>query len=422
MSQDSTKSKSDTFKFELSNRPRKCFRVLDSMDKKSCSNSQTTSSLDTIRSDQNKTEAWRTLSAEGELMDEEGNFLWDFPSPKPLPFTTTPKRTERDSTGNVVVIPGYICWKNAKGEIHRPEHEGPAVIYEDGTREYWKNGQLNRTSGFPAVLNLKNDLQYYEAGELHNNLPWPAVVHGDGQLREWYDEGNFLFDDQNPTDIDENGNYFWETCGQDPQTKEFRNLLHRNNDAPAVILSEGRLQWCQNDVFHRENKPAHICKCGTQMWFIHGLKHRNGMLPAHVQLNDGLVFWYRNGILQFGNLHPTGVFSDDTLVWKNEKKQLHREWQPAVINIVTRTFLSYKNGVFCSYGDFPSYIKGAEFRWHDENGKLHRPDDKPAIIEANGNLHWYRHGVLWRIKGLPVKVVRAETKISREDLMRYYAF
>ena len=43
-------------------------------------------------------------------------------------------------------------------------------------------------------------------------------------------------------------------------------------------------------------------------------------------------------------------------------------------------------------------------RWYDEEGKLHRDDDLPAIEKANGDLpkEWYRHGVRHREGGAAV--------------------
>jgi len=37
--------------------------------------------------------------------------------------------------------------------------------------------------------------------------------------------------------------------------------------------------------------------------------------------------------------------------------------------------------------------------WHDEEGQLHRDNDKPAMISAAGVKYWFRHGLKHRDKG-----------------------
>jgi len=39
-------------------------------------------------------------------------------------------------------------YRNVQGELHR--EDGPAVEYNDGTKEWWLNGQLHREDG-PAI-------------------------------------------------------------------------------------------------------------------------------------------------------------------------------------------------------------------------------------------------------------------------------
>ena len=63
-----------------------------------------------------------------------------------------PSRTEYDQTNGQAC---HMHWK-VDGKLHRPEHEGPAVIkinFSDQTKtqEFRKNGALHRMSG-PAII------------------------------------------------------------------------------------------------------------------------------------------------------------------------------------------------------------------------------------------------------------------------------
>ncbi len=49
--------------------------------------------------------------------------------------------------------------------------------------------------------------------------------------------------------------------------------IHRDNDLPAVILSNGTQKWFQNGKVHRDNDlPAIIWSDGTQEWYQNGKK------------------------------------------------------------------------------------------------------------------------------------------------------
>ena len=53
------------------------------------------------------------------------------------------------------------------------------------------------------------------------------------------------------------------------------DLLHRDNDLPAIIYSNGTRYWYQNGQKHRDNNlPAVICSNGKQEWYRHGIKYK----------------------------------------------------------------------------------------------------------------------------------------------------
>lgn len=57
----------------------------------------------------------------------------------------------------------------------------------------------------------------------------------------------------------------------------------------------GTIRWYKNGLLHRDNDlPAVIWSDGTQEWFIHGKRHRDNNLPALVK-NENHMEWWLNG-------------------------------------------------------------------------------------------------------------------------------
>ena len=72
--------------------------------------------------------------------------------------------------------------------------------------------------------------------------------------------------------------------------------IHRDNDLPAAIYSNGHQYWYQNGLKHRDNDlPAIITVNGDQFCYQNGLLHRDNNLPAVIFAN-GDQFLYKNGI------------------------------------------------------------------------------------------------------------------------------
>ncbi len=70
--------------------------------------------------------------------------------------------------------------------------------------------------------------------------------------------------------IDSNGTKRW-----------YNNLLHRDNDKPAIIYPDSSQEWYINGKRHRDNdKPAIIYPDSSQEWYINGKRHRDNDLPA----------------------------------------------------------------------------------------------------------------------------------------------
>lgn len=72
---------------------------------------------------------------------------------------------------------------------------------------------------------------------------------------------------------------------------------HREGDLPAIIYTDGSLQWYINGKKHRDgDKPAVVWSTGSMFWYKQGRRHRDISLrkPAVIYAN-GDVAYYNNG-------------------------------------------------------------------------------------------------------------------------------
>lgn len=71
-------------------------------------------------------------------------------------------------------------------------------------------------------------------------------------------------------------------------------LVHKDNDKPAIIHSDGTKAWYIKGKPHRENdQPAVVCSDGSKEWWINGKRHREDNKPAVVHPN-GVNEWWVN--------------------------------------------------------------------------------------------------------------------------------
>ena len=121
--------------------------------------------------------------------EPEGGGLASFVSSKPT--------TECDGT---------VKWRTAFGKVHRTD--GPAVIYPDGSQEWWQHGVLHRVDG-PAVIHPEGHEVWRQRGKLHRT-DGPAITWSDGTL-EWWEN-----DERKPPEIEEMLTMVWRAQGETP--------------------------------------------------------------------------------------------------------------------------------------------------------------------------------------------------------------
>jgi hypothetical protein len=79
-----------------------------------------------------------------------------------------------------------IWYRN--GQLHR-EDGGPATEYPDGYKAWYRNGQYHREGG-PAIENQYGGKSWYRNGQPHRE-DGPALEHASGH-KEWYRNGQFI--------------------------------------------------------------------------------------------------------------------------------------------------------------------------------------------------------------------------------------
>jgi hypothetical protein len=76
---------------------------------------------------------------------------------------------------------GTRRWLDSNGKLHRDD--GPAVIYADGTKEWFQHGRYHRDDG-PAIDEADGDKEWWQHGRRHRD---------DGPAIEWDDNQNYWF-------------------------------------------------------------------------------------------------------------------------------------------------------------------------------------------------------------------------------------
>jgi len=129
--------------------------------------------------------------------------------------------------------------------------------------------------------------------------------------------------------------------------------FHTDNDEPSRIIPSVIKEWHRDGIYYRDNDlPARVFADGTEHYYLNGKLGRNNDQPAIVS-PSGYKAWYISGKLGRLSNKPTIIFPKEC---------------------------------------------GDDIHYH-RLGELHRDDDQPAIIQADGTMHWYQYGNLHRTQG-----------------------
>ena len=84
----------------------------------------------------------------------------------------------------VTVFQNRTNWCNESGQLHRLD--GPAVEWENGTKDWQVNGKPHRLDG-PAVEHTNGNKEWWVNGKLHR-IDGAAIEWSNGD-KEWWIEG-----------------------------------------------------------------------------------------------------------------------------------------------------------------------------------------------------------------------------------------
>jgi hypothetical protein len=78
---------------------------------------------------------------------------------------------------------GNKFWRNDSGELHR--EDGPAIEWDDGSKEWWVNGKLHRDY-YPTIERPDGYRGWFRDGKRHRE-DGPAIENGNS--KSWYIDG-----------------------------------------------------------------------------------------------------------------------------------------------------------------------------------------------------------------------------------------
>jgi len=213
--------------------------------------------------------------------------------------------------GLVVINDIHYYYKNNK----KHNDDGPAVIYRDGSVEYWVNGNLH-SEDRPAVLNSNGTEEWWYNGRKHR-ADGPAVIkhYNNTWIEEWWYNGNLHREDgpaiktfdykewfchglrhreDGPADISITGSYYnieqeedviiirycWWNKGVRHRdngpviiSKEYITNKYRYTSIDEIDIEEGKIVeevWIQDKVLHRICGPS-INYNGDKSWYLYGI-------------------------------------------------------------------------------------------------------------------------------------------------------
>lgn len=157
----------------------------------------------------------------------------------------------------------FVYWGELN-KYHR-DFDLPAVIYDSGRKEYYKNGLLHRDNDKPAI---EESNEYYA----------------------WFINGLETRADGKPSSIDlsdDEGMIFWKVDGE----------YFREGDLPCVVSFDGTAMFYLNGMRGRINDlPAIVNPNGLKVWYINNQIARADGKPSIIT-PQGKEYVYNNGVM-----------------------------------------------------------------------------------------------------------------------------
>jgi hypothetical protein len=167
---------------------------------------------------------------------------------------------------------------------------------------------------------------------------------------------------------------------------------------PDAVTDDG-LKWCslvlrvrrvmpEEEVARMRAAPQCLTVKDRTMWFMNGVQHRDGDLPAVIWKTGGAEEWYRNGKRHRDGDLPAAIWAKGVQEW-------------------------WVDGVQHRGDDLPAVVTPRYKEWR-RRGVLHRDGGLPAVVWANGTRarEWWVDGKQHRDGGVPPSVVSALYKAT----------
>jgi hypothetical protein len=61
-------------------------------------------------------------------------------------------------------------------------NDQPAIIYVNGTKEWYQHGLFHRDNDQPAIISASGSKGWYQHGKLHRDNDQPAIIYSDDEL------------------------------------------------------------------------------------------------------------------------------------------------------------------------------------------------------------------------------------------------
>lgn len=153
-------------------------------------------------------------------------------------------QVHRDEEDGPAIISERVEKYYSKGELHR--NDGPAVTFEDGTIMYFSRGVRHRDPRVgPAVHRANGDVEYWWRGMLHRHYEDGPALHWPGGeiLTNW--EGSFMTDLLgNPITTRRLTKYYW------------KGELHRDPKLGPAVITDRKEKYYWRGVLYRDPREG----------------------------------------------------------------------------------------------------------------------------------------------------------------------
>jgi hypothetical protein len=175
-----------------------------------------------------------------------------------------------DDSGEVII------YHKKNGLTHRHERDAfgntlPAVIFPDGSAEWWIDGKLHRESDLPARICVDEDnedsgrtwffngLEHRDSKDPITGLTNPSYISKDGATMRWSINGVYQRESDLPAMVFDSES-IWFVNGTEG----------RKNDLPAIEGANGYKAWLKDGQYHRDGGEPAVIKPNSFEWWVNG--------------------------------------------------------------------------------------------------------------------------------------------------------